>query len=315
MFIPIAIILNMKLLIVTLLLFLLASPSFVNGVDDDSHLRGRQLLTVHQDPKSVEVKMTVHVDDHPNFSNLRFLFFGTSRTWGSGMPDRLNQAFPFLLHPNSTNLAIPGGHSLYPRSCTASMLKDLDGAFDVIIMEFAAIHFQYTLQLAQRLRKRYPHSVIYFFEMWKPLNIFHEGSGQSLPTWWAATQPGFSSSQQEGSITIDPSLPDALKALTTPKDWKFRQHDMYKESQVQQMKSVVGASLLRIPGRTENVHNTMAGYAKNYLRDMNHYSIAGHEFIAHVIYDTLWGLGIQWITAKNGCRREIQTFSTRRIWS
>lgn len=40
-----------------------------------------------------------------NPKNLRYLTFGTSRTYGSGIPSRMN-AFPYLLSPEANNLAI-----------------------------------------------------------------------------------------------------------------------------------------------------------------------------------------------------------------
>jgi hypothetical protein len=90
----------------------------------DSQLRGAQELLL--DPKTVTQKGPPHED----YSELRFLFFGTSRTRGSGIINK--PLFPNIVSPTATNLAISASTSLYTSHCTASMLKETTGAFDVI---------------------------------------------------------------------------------------------------------------------------------------------------------------------------------------
>jgi hypothetical protein len=71
---------------------------------------------------------------------LLVLSFGSSHTWGAGLEDPQNQAYPFLLGE-------PGGHVLnvalratgadYPSVCLQSMIPHSDWMnFDVITLEF-----------------------------------------------------------------------------------------------------------------------------------------------------------------------------------
>ena len=106
------------------------------------------------DPKSVEEK------GKHDYSDLKFLFLGTSRTYGALLQDRERTAFPYLLHTNATNLGIPSSSSFYPSDCVSSMLKDYgDEVFDLIVLEFIGPHIQKTLKLVTRLNtqvSRYP---------------------------------------------------------------------------------------------------------------------------------------------------------------
>ena len=50
---------------------------------------------------------------------------------------------PFRFSPSATNLAINAGSSLYPSHCAASMLKDMSGDYDVIVLEFQPTKLYY----------------------------------------------------------------------------------------------------------------------------------------------------------------------------
>ena len=106
----------------------------------------------------------------PALSSHRILAFGTSRAWGSGLKDRHN-AYPFLLSPNVSNLAIRATGCEYPSLCTMSMLES-DTNYDVILIEYnhvssnsEAKHFR---RLALRLRHRFPNATIIFIYAWSP---------------------------------------------------------------------------------------------------------------------------------------------------
>ena len=103
-------------------------------------------------------------------SGHRFLAFGTSRAWGAGLRDR-HDAYPFLLSPNVSNLAIRATGCEYPSLCTMSMVGN-DNHYDVILIEYnhvashnEAKHFR---RLAMRLRHRFPSATMIFIYAWSP---------------------------------------------------------------------------------------------------------------------------------------------------
>jgi hypothetical protein len=74
-----------------------------------------------------------------DYSNLKYLFFGTSRTYGVLLRSRETQAFPALLGgKNSFNLAVCVGNPHHPAlRCIYSMIEESgygDQSFDVIVL-------------------------------------------------------------------------------------------------------------------------------------------------------------------------------------
>lgn len=100
--------------------------------------------------------------------DLRYLTFGTSVTWGSIIKNR-ESAYPYLLSPNVTNVAMRASDSTYPSMCTQSMVKD--SIYDVIIIEYDRRKFSTLLQLAKRLRQRFPDATIVLTKMWALVDI------------------------------------------------------------------------------------------------------------------------------------------------
>lgn len=106
----------------------------------------------------------------PALSSHRILAFGTSRAWGSGLKDR-HDAYPFLIAPNVSNLAIRATGCEYPSLCTMSMVGS-DTDYDVILIEYnhvssvnEAKHFR---RLALRLRHRFANATMIFIYAWSP---------------------------------------------------------------------------------------------------------------------------------------------------
>jgi hypothetical protein len=206
--------------------FLLLFVSLQQQVTEGT-LRGVAL-----DPKTVSTKD--EISNYGDYSDLKFLVFGTSRAYGKGLEDREHEAFPKLLSSrgdNTVNLGIPASSSAYVGTCLASTLEDsaatgsgaADDAFDVIIMEYPNEKkqmFPNTVKLAERLRKRFPDALIIFMELWIPLQYRHKESGL-LPSAWANAQ--HKAAQGDGStksLTPDEVL-DFVKKLTKPGDWEY----------------------------------------------------------------------------------------------
>jgi hypothetical protein len=114
---------------------------------------------------------------------LLVLSFGSSHTWGAGLEDPQNQAYPFLLGE-------PGGHVLnvalratgadYPSVCLQSMIPHSDWMnFDVITLEFHSCGDNSFEFLLKRLRDRYPDAVIIFVHLWHPLYLREKETGMT----------------------------------------------------------------------------------------------------------------------------------------
>ena len=158
----------MKKAVLILLLLLAFTTATVTATD---LLRGRS------DPKTVEKKS----------NDLRYLFFGTSRTFGSFLPD-MKERFSYLMSPDSTNVAIPGGQSPYPARCCYTMVGESE-IYDVIVLEWTPIFFDTTIELAKRLRQRFPNAYIIILDLWCLIQYKHIPTEKSLQGWLKKEYP------------------------------------------------------------------------------------------------------------------------------
>ena len=117
--------------------------------------------------------------DH-QFKDYRVLAFGTSRTWGSGLRNR-SLAYPYLLNPNATNLAIRASGPEVPAMCTYSLVGD--EIYDVIVFEYFMQADNKLITLVRRLRQRFPKSTFVFLKIISPFQFLVPGeapTGKSL---------------------------------------------------------------------------------------------------------------------------------------
>jgi len=116
-------------------------------------------------------------------TELRYLTFGTSLTWGSVLKDRY-KAYPWLLSSNVTNLAMCASDSSYPSMCTQSMVQD--STYDVIVIEYDRRRFEFLLNLVRRLRQRFPDATIVLTKMWSLMDVrvtAMDGKTEKLREW------------------------------------------------------------------------------------------------------------------------------------
>lgn len=255
------------------------------------------------DPKSIEEKQQISVTDGAeseegnavsatstiintvpaDYSELKFLFFGTSRTYGAMLEDRATQAFPFLLGgANALNLGIPSGGPDHPLACTYSMLLEhREESFDVIVLEYQNPFFSTTLQLAKRLRQRFPNALILFLDMWLMAYFQNIPSGKSLDAW--SLQRGFATSGTGG--IIGPRLTQRVMNKTRVEDWFYLMEELaYSDSHKKRIshKGIEGYVVTApIPA---NAHEALSlPFREFFFRDMTHYSEKGHEYVANLI--------------------------------
>lgn len=232
------------------------------------------------DPRSVEYKHDA----------LKFLFFGTSRSYGTllTMNERKILSFPYLLSKNATNLSIPAGTSIYPSLCVYSMIDKEFGqedAFDVIVIEFLPhppkIHAA-TVKLANRLKHRYPMARILFLNTWLLGMYNHISSNESLNSW----------AIRHDLVTVGKTHPivahfeldflNKVQELTDEKEWKYSDLYLYSGTFLSELESI-GIVIQPI---SPSLH-TAVKYFDQFAPDMHHFSRLGHAAVAKLIRENL----------------------------
>jgi len=98
----------------------------------------------------------------------RFLVFGTSSTYGTGLEDPWREAYPYQLSLYTHNAATRHGGFTLAAACTQSIVRD--DIYDVIVVEFTTWGTALTI-LSQRLRQRFPHATLIFLRLWHPSQL------------------------------------------------------------------------------------------------------------------------------------------------
>jgi len=97
-------------------------------------------------------------------SGLRYVAFGTSVTYGSGLKDPDNQTYIKLLSQEGLNLGIRASDPSYPAMCTQTMVGS--NIYDVIIIEYDRRFEDGLSNLVRRLRQRFPKAAIIALQTW-----------------------------------------------------------------------------------------------------------------------------------------------------
>eukprot|EP00546_Thalassionema_frauenfeldii_P022138 CAMPEP_0178905950 /NCGR_PEP_ID=MMETSP0786-20121207/6559_1 /TAXON_ID=186022 /ORGANISM="Thalassionema frauenfeldii, Strain CCMP 1798" /LENGTH=495 /DNA_ID=CAMNT_0020577613 /DNA_START=51 /DNA_END=1534 /DNA_ORIENTATION=+ len=174
-------------------------------IEDDKKrgIRGRQQTLM--DPKNVEQKpnnreleakptelklkptygIEIFDEDLPmdlaSLQQLRYVTFGSSHTWGSGIEREEGfsryKAFPYLLSPDVDNMALRAHDIGYPALCAESMLGDK--IYDVaVILEMRIKPWNpndSTHILGRRLRERFPDIIIVYVNHIYPQALYFQG--------------------------------------------------------------------------------------------------------------------------------------------
>jgi hypothetical protein len=287
---------NVSLIILALFLIFGTLISHLSETLPD--LRRNRHLKAVLDPKSVEAKEHLHVQNASNasatsklphqntslipgeneFQHLRFLFMGTSRSYGVHLHDRLHQAFPFLISPNATNLAIPGSTPPFATKCTYSMVHPVeqDDSFDVIVLEYET-YVPSVLSLVKRLRKRYPEAHIIVTEMWLLKRFVHSRTGKDMGTF--ASKLTWATNEMEAEVAA------AIVKSTKTTDWRYT-GSVYSDRLVQALKNLGNVAVLK-PEVPVNGHEAITKGYQLFLGDMHHYSRGGHVLMASMILNHL----------------------------
>jgi lysophospholipase L1-like esterase len=274
-----------------LLLLLCALTLFASRIDvhptrtSKELNRDRQRLLASLDPKSIEVKKPHLFDLEEDYSRLRFLFLGTSRTFGSELgTDRLTAAFPYLISPQSVNLAIPGSTPINPLKCSYSMIQPVENntAFDVIVLEYD-VKLHLLVDLARRLRQRYPRALIIAPQMWILRRFVHTPSGKDMQTWVNDQQRAMGRKLPQKQKAIDVSIATLVWDKTQASDWEYT-GPTFEQSLLNALQAI--DVIITKPHWPKNAHEAV-GMGSWFFADMHHFSKTGHEFIADTILNEL----------------------------
>lgn len=233
------------------------------------------------------------------WQHLEFAAFGTSDTYGSGIPtekERQELAYPFLLSSHANNYAIRASSPNYPRACAQSIIEKESATkpgtiMDVIILEYFVRGYTGTIALVERLRTRYPDALIIILRDWNPLmNVFVEmkenGNTKSMNACAWAKSKGLHIFEKENlkkTIGNFPSEDDI--------QWTWKQIDDQDKISVQEEAArLYGAHILPME-RPKNVRDWM-DFADLFAPDCHHKSIMGHAEVANRISQFIDKIGI-----------------------
>lgn len=150
---------------------------------------------------------------------IRYLTFGSSSTWGEGLAEPQQQAFPYLLSKTVHNVASRIGGLSLSAICTQSIVEgnrnqhaSNEKVYDVIVVEFQNNDAESVMHLAARLRLRFPAAMLIFVRLWTPVTDIvyrpeEKTSSMGLMEWWnqqPAQQPAAS---HDEPASTDPKRP------------------------------------------------------------------------------------------------------------
>jgi hypothetical protein len=214
-------------------------------------------------------------------SELRYVTFGASRTWGAGMGADRFKAYPYILSDEVVNLAIRACGPEYPALCTYTMLGE-DTIADVVILEYYLDAKNNLLRLAKRLRQRYPHATMIFLRIWGPFQYQHAPTNEfaALKKWLP-----------EHSIESiwDENFTSTMM-MEKPEDWLFTSDQAVIDAQNEAIEAS-GGYLFELE-RPEDPRVALTEYAHLYSKDMVHLSVQGHAFVANSIRRMLLDLNV-----------------------
>jgi hypothetical protein len=247
-------------------LFITSGDNTENAILTDTATHGRRH---HR-------RLILSREHHHEYTNLRFMAFGTSRTWGSGLKHRI-WAYPYLLSKNASNLAIRAADATIPSLCTVSMVGDTMA--DVILLEYNLQATVALVRLANRLRQRFPKAVIIFLKVWLPFQFIHKTLQKTPKDMLIDAGYGTERTYSYKKLKL-------VLAKTVASDWTFYGPDDPSNGFIDQAREAVGGYIYELP-RPDNALEALLEYGKLFRWDMTHYTAEGHEFMENAILDIL----------------------------
>jgi hypothetical protein len=213
-------------------------------------------------------------------SSLSVLAFGTSDTWGSGIVGESTNpaqfAYPALMGSGgATNLGIRASGPGYPAVCLQTMVGE--SSHQVIILEYMLRADEGLQQLAHRVRRRFPHAILIFLDIWYPRMVKIVGSGFRTDK----DSIGLESYQKHlGFKSLND--PDFVKYLAQNPNKMFLNHRYDLQAIQKDVVHGVHGYIWQMPMPTQDDHlgAHVAQLAYLFSDDYKHLSKKGHKFVA-----------------------------------
>ena len=155
-----------------------SSPSIKRHITTLDKVTGEE--TTSQWHSSFPEKIIPPSERKPD-DQIRYAGFGSSQTWGSALDDRETEAYVKVLSlEHGFNYGIRSSGPNYPAACTHSMIGDEE--FDVIVMEYFMVANAGMLELAKRLRERFPDAILVIARFWDTPMLVNKYQ-EDLRTW------------------------------------------------------------------------------------------------------------------------------------
>ena len=150
--------------------------------------------------------------------SIRYLTFGSSSTWGEGLEEPQQQAYPYLLSKSVHNVAARVGGLSLSAICTQSIVEGINDnqysssvkVYDVIVTEFQDNDAESVIHLATRLRQRFPSATLIFVRLWSPAtDIIYQPAGDTasatgLLEWWKHQSKQQTTAEEPSSTDAHP---------------------------------------------------------------------------------------------------------------
>eukprot|EP00543_Licmophora_paradoxa_P005292 CAMPEP_0202454350 /NCGR_PEP_ID=MMETSP1360-20130828/12113_1 /ASSEMBLY_ACC=CAM_ASM_000848 /TAXON_ID=515479 /ORGANISM="Licmophora paradoxa, Strain CCMP2313" /LENGTH=403 /DNA_ID=CAMNT_0049073653 /DNA_START=187 /DNA_END=1398 /DNA_ORIENTATION=+ len=176
------------------------------------------------------------------------------------------------------NLAIRAAGPQYPALCTQSMVGDGENEiYDVIVLEYNLRADKDLIQLARRLRQRFPKATIIFLHIWLPFQLHHKPSNRNIK---AIVENSLDKSKKPAAAYNYSVLLDIVNQ-TKHYEWEFRD-SVSSHLAIQQAAYEVKGYIYDLH-RPKSTLQAMLEYGPFFQWDMIHYSEAGHAMIAEEI--------------------------------
>ena len=175
-------------------------------------------------------------------------------------------------------MAIPGGQSPYPARCCYTMVGESE-IYDVIVLEWTPIFFETTIELAKRLRQRFPNAYIIILDLWALIQYKHIPTKQSLQVWLKGENM---ISHERGHPHVA-GLMEYVQEHSSPEDWSYPWQHTYMPDQIKQF-DALDAHVIQVPAPA-TVPEAMMQHGV--FSDFLHWSAAGHIMVANLIQEEL----------------------------
>jgi hypothetical protein len=177
-------------------------------------------------------------------ASIRYLTFGSSSTWGEGLEHPHEQAYPWQLSPQVHNVAARVGGISLSAICTQSIVGE--GVYDVIVLEFSDTDVDGVIQLAARIRQRFPLAQMIFVRLWSPVtHVVYDGTTPLLDWWSKLNQQQQQPENKEDSLLQSYPFQSALLNSDSNK-WSFANYYL-EAARIDQVIEQVQGYLYQLP--------------------------------------------------------------------